>query len=277
MMKRTWMMAFLALVPCALWANERHFSYLQESSVMNGGERELELTTTFRNGRATAVNDYLYSEFDHRAEMEMGLGGNLQTSFYLNWKKVVSEDLDPTTGARLGSLTSETEFQGISSEWKYKLADNVADAVGAALYTELSLEANEAEIELKLILDKKMGDWLLAYNLVHEREYAFLPDQTTLDYTLENDLGLAYFFTNHFSAGLEVTNPMAFSAASSDAHHSALFLGPVATYVGSNWFVTATVLFQLPAFQRSVDDPTHALVLDELESLNARVILSWTL
>lgn len=268
----------LTVLPQAIWANERHFTYTYESAVMAPGHRELELWTTLLNGKASPANEYMYSEFDHRAEFEMGLDTNLQTSFYLNWKKVVSEDLDPATGETLGTLTSETEFQGISSEWKVKLLDNVADPLGMALYAEFGMEANEFEAEAKLILDKRFGNLLLAYNFVFEREFAYLPGGTQEEETaIENDLGLTNFFSENFSGGLELRQHAEFVAGvpEADPEHIALFLGPVLSYTGSNWWVTATCLFQLPAIQRSAGDPGRNLILDEHEKLNARVILSW--
>ena len=272
-------LAILALVPQFTQANERKFTYTYESGVLDSGQREMEISSTFRNGRATPLNEYQYSEFDHRAELEMGLGGNLMTAFYLNWKKVVAEDTDPTTGAALGTLTSETEFQGISSEWKLKLSDPVADTLGSALYFEAGMEANELELEGKLILDRKFGDILVAYNFVFEKEYAYEPGVIAEEAAIENDLGITNFFTDHFSGGLEMRQHAEFVAnmPGADPEHIALFLGPVLSYAGSNWWVTATCLFQLPALQKSTADPGRALVLDEHEKINARLILSWAI
>jgi hypothetical protein len=267
----------LVSIPQVLWANERRFTYTYESAVLDANHKELELWTTFRNGRATPLNDYLYSRFDHRAEFEMGLGGNLMTSFYLNWKNVVSEDLDPS-GARLGTISTETEFQGISSEWKLKLSDPVADSIGVALYGEIGMGANELGVEGKLILDKKFGSLLVAYNFVIEKEYVYKPGGAQdEEISIENDLGITNLFTDNFSGGLEARQHAEFipGAVGADPEHIAWFLGPVLSYTGSNWWITATCLFQLPALQRSTSDPGRLLVLDEHEQLNARVILSW--
>jgi hypothetical protein len=125
-------------------ANERHFSYTYESGVLPPGEREFELWTTYRAGRHD-----LYVRLDHRAEFEIGLTNRLMTAFYLNWQDVNQEV--PTAPS---STQRQFSFEGISSEWKYKLSDPVADGFGSAVYGELGLGTGEVELEGKLILDK---------------------------------------------------------------------------------------------------------------------------
>ena len=61
------------------FAQDRLFTYTYQSTVLNKGQRELEVWNTLRTGR----QDY-YARFDNRTEFEIGLGKNLQTAFYLN-------------------------------------------------------------------------------------------------------------------------------------------------------------------------------------------------
>src|SRR5262245_37079716 len=96
-------------------ANDRRFTYTYESAVLPAEARELEVWTTARLGR----NDY-YSRFDQRLEFEVGLTNRLQTSLYLNYSGVTADSM--------GVRSSSFEFQGVSSEWKYKISDPVADA-----------------------------------------------------------------------------------------------------------------------------------------------------
>lgn len=127
-------------------ANERHFTYSYESGVLPSGARELEVWTTYRRGRA----DY-YSALDHRMEYEVGLGHGLQTAFYINFGSVSQTQSN-------GEIASSFNYQGISSEWKWRLLDSVADPLGLALYGELELGTMEVEIENKVIIDKRLGD-----------------------------------------------------------------------------------------------------------------------
>ena len=58
-------------------AQDRVFTYTYQSNVLNYGQKELEVWTTF----GTARKDY-YRGLDHSLEFEMGLGGNLQQERY---------------------------------------------------------------------------------------------------------------------------------------------------------------------------------------------------
>jgi len=127
----------LAASPAA--ASERHFTYTYESAVLSPGLREIEPWSTFRLGKSEP-----YSAFDSRIEAELGLTDRLQTSLDLN-AGAVTED---TPAGR----SSSTELEGISSEWKLKLSDPVADRAGSALYAELSAGPSQVELEGKLIL-----------------------------------------------------------------------------------------------------------------------------
>ncbi len=259
-------LAFAGVVP-VLQANDRAFAYTYESAVLPAGEREVELWTTWRRGH----EGQFYSRYDHRVELEWGLGNNWQTSFYLNWQQVTAENFDPVTGTSLGN-SHKFEFKGISTEWKYKLLDPVANAVGLALYSELSLGSDEVELEAKLILDKKLGRHFLAYNLVGEYEVEFSPGHREGALKIENALGYSYSFGDHFSAGLEV-NSRAQRAGGAWQYH-ALYAGPVVHYSAKNWWVTLTGLQQLPALKRSVSTPDSRYVFDGQERTNIRLLLS---
>ncbi len=242
-------------------ANERHFTFAYESAVLPAGSRELELWSTWRVKR----DDY-YSRFDLRAEFEVGLTDNLQTSLYLNAKHI----LEPVAG----SLVNEFAFDGVSSEWKYKLLDPVADALGLALYAELTGAPDAFEIEAKVILDKRLGDVLLAANVVFEQEWEFDVASVGSETVLEVDLAATYFFTDAFSCGLEVRNHNLFTG-SNGFESSSLFAGPVLAYSTKNFWVALSVLPQLPALKTT--STNSLLVLDEHEKVNARLLFSFHL
>lgn len=248
-------------------ANERHFSYTYESGVLPPGERELELWSTYRTGRHD-----LYVRLDHRAEFEWGLTDRLMTSFYLNWQDITQENAATSPP----STQREFAFEGISSEWKYKLSDPVADAFGSALYGELGLVTDEVEFEGKLILDKRAGKNLYAYNLTVEPEWEVGVEETELEEVgVENDLAFTHFFRPQTSGGLELRNHMEFTEEHKP-EHIALFLGPVVSHAAEKWWVTCTALGQLPALKKSAEDPDSKLILDEHERYNLRLLLSFS-
>ena len=261
----------LAATPLA-YANERHLTYTYETAVLPRGAKEIEIWTTPRLGR----DDY-YARFDERLEFEVGVTDRLQTSLYLNWNAITSE-AEVMPGFK--QKVSATEFEGISSEWKYKLIDPVANAVGFALYGEASLGPTESELEGKLIFDKRIGKLLLAANLVAAVEFEFEgaePEAEEIE--IEPVLGATYFITPNLALGLELRNhnkiakePMA--GGEFEWEHSALFLGPVVSYATQSWWVAATILPQLPALKK---EGAGSRVLDEHEELNARVIFAFHL
>ena len=246
------------------FANERHFTYTYESAVLPKGARELEIWTTARLGR-----EEFYARFDERVEFEVGLTDRLLTAFYLNTSSTTAQ-IAPD------ARESEFEFEGVSSEWKYKLSDPVADALGVALYGEASGGPGESELEAKLILDKQFGKLLLAANLVgaHEWDYAGVDTETEVE--AEVDLGATWFFHPGFAAGVEVRNHN--EIVEGEWEHSALFAGPVVAYGSDDWWFALSVLPQLPALKKE-DTPgdDDSRVLDEHEKLNARLLFSFHL
>jgi len=236
-------------------ASERHFTYTYESGVLRPGAWEIEPWSTFRLGKSD-----FYSRLDTRLEAELGLTDRLQTSLYLNLKAV-------TEDTPLGR-SSSTELQGISSEWKLKLSDPVADRAGLALYGELSAGPSEVEIEGKLILDKRVGRLLGALNLVAEHEWKFDAPETERETAFEVDAAACWFLTPRLTAGLELRSHTVLLPGE-EPTRSALFLGPTVSYAKGGWWVAASVLPQVRALAGASDG--H-LDLEEHERVEVRVI-----
>ncbi len=262
-MHRFWSLTFSAVVlagllaPLAARANERHFSYTYESAVLAPGEKELEVWSTGRGGR-----DSRYTQLDERIEFEIGLVPGLQTSFYLNFSAIGEE-----VG---GELMKSTELS-VSNEWKWRLSDASLDVVGFALYGEVTAGVDEVELEGKLIVDKRIGQLLMAANFVAEQEWEFGVGQTAEELHLDGYLAATWFFTPRFAVGFEAWN--ANIIAQGVWEHSAIFLGPVVSYSGDGWWMTFTFLPQLPAFKRS--EGGGNLVLTDYERYQARLLFSF--
>lgn len=242
-------------------ANDRRFTYSYESGVLPPGERELEVWSTARLGRESR-----YTRFDERLEFEVGLTQRLMTALYLNGTSVTQPD-------GTGGLSTAFEFKGISSEWKYKLLDPVADPVGLALYGEVTGSGDEVELEAKVIVDKRVGNFLFALNLVGEQEWEFELEEVLAESILEPAVGVAYFVTPSFSVGLEARNHN--ELVSGKLEHSALFAGPVVGFAREGWWVAFSVLPQLPALKSH--DPKEPRDLHEHEKINARLLFSFHL
>jgi hypothetical protein len=243
-------------------ANERRFTYTYESAVLPQGARELELWTTSRLGR-----DGYYSRIDQRLELEVGLTDRLMTALYWNGKAVAAPDA-------AGDIAIETEWGSFSSEWKYKLLDPVADALGLAIYGELTAATDELELEAKLILDKRVGRLLLAGNLVVEYEFGFGATEVEREAAIEVDLALTYFLNDRLSLGLEARNHNLI-VPDGGLVASALFAGPVIAFSEKNWWVALTFQAQLPAISGAT--PGYPINVDEHERFHTRLLFSFHL
>jgi hypothetical protein len=235
LMRRNWAVALLITIAATpAFASERHFTYTYESVVLHPGGREIEPWSTFRLGRES-----YFARLDTRLEAELGLTERLQTSLYLN--------LSSTTRDTDAGRVSSSEIEGISSEWKMKLSDPVADAAGFAVYGELSGGPGEVELEGKLIVDKRVGRWLAAANLSAESEWEFAEAGATERETkLELTAASCYFLKPGLTAGLELRSHTVLPPAG-EPTRSALFLGPTLSYSREGWWVAASVLPQLTA------------------------------
>jgi hypothetical protein len=160
----------------------------------------------------------------------------------------------------------------VSSEWKLKLSDPVADAVGLALYGELLGSTDQAEAEAKLIIDKQVGDLLLAGNLVLANEWEMEQEETETEQEIELDLAATYFLRPGLSAGLELRNHN--EVIEGEWENSALFLGPVMAYATDSWWAAITILPQLPALK---NEGEGARDLVDHEKLEARILFSFHL
>jgi hypothetical protein len=234
-MKRALGAVLLSVVTAATaLASDRHFTYTYESSVLRAGGREIEPWSTFRIGRES------YSTaLDTRLEAEVGITDRLQTAIYLN---LSARTLDTAQGRE-----SSTTLRGVSSEWKLKLKDPVADPFGVALYGELSGGPGEAEIEGKAIVDKRVGRFLAAFNAAAEHEWEHGDaGETERETTFELTAAACYFLEPGLTAGLELRSHTVLPPAD-EPTRSALFLGPSFSWSREGWWVAASVLPQLTA------------------------------
>jgi len=236
-------------------ATERRFTYTYGSDVLNAGALELEPWTTARVGRST-----FYSRMDHRLEFEAGLTDRVQTAWYLNFSAV---------NRREGpGRVQEFRWQGVSWEWKFKLLDPVADPVGLALYLEPGFGPAEGELEAKVIVDQRIGNFYTAFNAVGEYEAEFATPELEHEMILEFDLGAAYFVTPALALGVEVRSHSV-GEVGEGFQHSALFAGPVVSYAAPKWWTAFTLLPQVAAVHGATD---HGLDLDEHERVEARML-----
>ena len=249
-------------------ANERRFTYTYESATLPAGAAEFEPWTTVRAGR----DDY-YLRMDHRLEFELGLLDQLMTAFYINFSAIGADVAGvDASGMPTTVRTNEFAYGGIATEWKWKLMDPVADAAGLALYLEAGLEPSATAIEAKLIVDKRIGDLILAGNLVGEVAMEEGVDEVETEIELESDWGIAYLFTERFSAGIEARTHT--EILDGELEHTAIFAGPTVGYGTEAYWIALTTLFQAAALGHGGDG---VLDLEDHEVVNARLLIGMSL
>ncbi len=256
---RLLLVAVLVLGWCLeLSANERLFTYTYETATLPEGARELEIWTTARVGR-----DGYYSRMENRLEFEWGVTDNLQSALYFNTKGILQGS---------GSdLEKKTYYPSVSWEWKYRLLNRSTSPVGIALYGELGYAPHEAEVELKLLADKRIGKVLVAVNFVFEREYKYVnSDVSKTEDILELDLGISYSVSPKLALGFEGRVHGAHECAESncfeDIERYAVYAGPVVSWSTRAAWVALTFTKQLMA------SGGEGLDLDEHERYNARLL-----
>jgi hypothetical protein len=245
-------------------ASERHFGFGFESTVLNPGLAELQPWTTERAGR---VN--YYSRLDARLGFQVGLFRNFQAALFWNFSSINADIGIP--GAALTSRLSTTEFQSVSAQFKYKLSDPTADAVGSALLLEGQAGPLLVGYEGRVIFDKQLGSLLLAFNLIGAGTVR-LEKQSISEVWFGATAAAGYFVTPNVVTSLEARNENAFSG---EFDHSVLYLGPTVSYVSTRFWLTLAVQPQVVAFKGAT--PGYHLDLTQDEYVQARLLLGFPL
>jgi hypothetical protein len=245
-------------------AQDRIFTYTYQSSVLNKGQREIEVWNTLRTGR-----DDFFSRLDHRTEFEFGLGNRLQTAFYLNLSS--KSQVDPAS--ENSSIETENELS-FSNEWKLKFLDPVADPLGLALYGEYGIGSKEYEFEGKLILDKQFGKFALVANAVYELELEPEIETEGIEWEKEhkNDyfLALGYSFNPRFHLTCENMIRNVFEEG--NLLHSGLFSGLGFSWAQQHTWVNFTIMPQLASLKKQL---VGSLDLTEFEKVQFRLLFSY--
>jgi hypothetical protein len=248
-------------------ADERRFTYSYEPETMPEGATEFEQWVTLRTQRNKTVGQDNFNRWEMRTALEYGVTDNYSVEFYLNWK---SESFrDPATG----SDNSKSEFNGISLENRYMVLNPANHAVGLTLYLEPRFSGEEAEIEQKIILGQRHGDWKWAFNLTHATEWSENFHKTEGE--LEASFGLARDLGKHWSLGLELRDHNELPEYRK-WENTALFVGPVVSYRQEKWWAALTVLPQVYGanFGANPDGNRH-LELEGHERVNIRLLFGF--
>lgn len=246
-------------------ATVRSFSYTQESLVLTPTDSELAVWSTFRAGQ----NRY-YSALDGRLALSHGLGSDLELGLFWNF---VSESHDVVTDSLTQELErrSSSEFASASAELKYRLSDRAADLLGSALSAGATLGPRRSSLAARLIVDRSLGNWLLAANALFDLE--LLPQRGEAGSELETagvlepSLAAAYQLPRGASVGLELRAPLRLSG---ESRSSTVFGGPVLRWADRRMWASLGVEPQLLAL--SGESAGSRLDLNQHQRLEVRLL-----
>jgi len=248
-------------------ADERRFAYSYEPETMPKGGMEYEQWVTLGTQRTKNVGQQNYNLWEIREALEFGITDNYTLEFYLNQS---SESYrDPTTGDNF----SEFKFQGISLENRYMVLNPANHAVGLTLYLEPTYAGDSAEIEEKIILGQRYGNWKWAFNLSQGTEWTDNFHKTEGE--LAASFGIARDLSANWSLGLEILDHNEIPDYKK-WENTALFVGPVVSYRKDKWWGTFAVLPQVYGKNFGSDpDGYPNLELEGHEWVNIRLILGF--
>ena len=266
------------LLSLNVFSQDRTFAWTYNTTVLAKGNKDLEAWGTFGTGRK-----YFYQGLDTRLELEVGLTDHLQTAFYINGShRSFGANMDTLGGiadTSINGVFNENDFS-VSSEWKWKLSDPVANRLGFTLYGELTLGAGWMELEHKFIFEKVIGKEIFALNLIGEHEFGsdVKKGKGEMKYeAMEGEVALGYMhmFKPGCGLGLEMRDVNEF-AEGKDWENSALMGGPTYFHSGEKYFVIFSVMPQWRNLKKTDDTPDN-LVLNEHEKISVRLLIGFGL
>ena len=266
--KRILLGLLCAALPLATSAHERFFTYTYEPETMPKGAWEFEQWVTLRAGRNKAVGKEDFYRLQFREEIEYGVTDNYTAALYLNTQ--YEHFKEPGTRKR----TSHYRFTGVSLENRYMVWNPADHKVGLALYLEPTYDGENAELEQKIILGQRFGDWKWAFNLIHETEWEHHFTETKGEF--EATFGIIRHLNKKWSLGLEARNHNEVPEYK-DWENTAFYVGPVVNYRRDRWWATLTVMPQVFGSNFTGDpDKNHHLELEGHERWNVRLIAGFS-
>jgi hypothetical protein len=221
-------------------ADERRFTYTYEPEVLPKGGIEFEQWVTLRTQRTSGaeVKQGNYNLWEFREELEYGVTDNYSLSLYLNSASENYKDYNQNPPADV----SRFDFKGVSLENRFMVLNPANHSVGLTLYLEPRFSGDEAEIEQKIILGQRYGDWKWAFNLGHATEW--LDNLHKVEGEVEVALGITRDLGKNWSLGIEFRNHNELPDYRI-WENTALYIGPVVSYRQEKWWAAFTFMPQV--------------------------------
>lgn len=220
-------------------AGARRFTYIYEATTAAPGSYESENWITWGT---SPREERRFHTVDFRNEIEFGVTEHFQIGLYLaDW------------GYREDPRANQHGFRYQTSalEAICNLTNPTTDLLGLALYGEVRGGPEALELESKVILQKNLDRFVIAYNGTLEAKW----EGDRLEERggeLAQSLGVSYECSPTWLLGAECLHEIDLPDWS-EAEKSVLYGGPNVSYRRGNWWATVTPLVQLTNVASEVD------------------------
>ncbi len=249
-------------------ADNKLFTYTYEPETEPKGDWEIEQSITSRLIRNSAVGQKDYQRWQFRTEVEHGFTDRYTAGLYIN------NDYESFRDPASGETASKYHWSGISLENRYLVLDPANNPVGLTLYLEPTYDGHNAELEQKIIIGQRHGDWKWAVNLTHATEWG--DNFREMEGEVELSAGLAYQLTHRWSVGVELRDHNEIPEYK-EWENTAVYLGPVISYHRQKWWATLSVMPQIYGANFTGDpDGSGGVELEGHERLNVRLLLGFS-
>lgn len=226
-------------------AGARRFTYVYEATTAAPGTWEAENWVTLKT---SPREQRRFNAVDFRHEIEFGITDRLQAAIY-----VADYGYREDPGANEHGFS----YQDSAIELVYNLTNPTTDLLGLALYGEVKGGPEKLELESKVILQKNLGRFVVAYNATVEAKWEGerLKERGG---EFAQSLGVSYEVTPTFLLGAELLHEIDLPDWS-EADDSIVYGGPNISYRRGNWWATLTPLAQLTNLADEVDLQTRLI------------------
>jgi len=237
--------AGVVLATGAVQAGERAFAYSYGTLVMPKGIWEYEQQVTWKHDKHD--KDSSYNRFDVRHELEYGITDRLQAALYFDWRYTGGESVS----------NDRARFRDVALEVVYQLTNPNVDAFGSALYGEVKWGDEVFELEGKLLLQKNIGDWTLAWNGKAAAEWEskdYNEDKGEFGQTA----GISYWLSDRVSLGVEAVHEWELKNWEASGEH-VVYAGPSLSVRMLGGFITVSPLMQVTDVVGEADYQTRLI------------------
>lgn len=226
-------------------AGARRFTYVYEATTSAPGSFEFETWATWK---ISPREERRFNALDFRHELEFGITDRLQAAIYVaDW----GYEEDPSSNEHGFS------YQDSAIELIYNLTNPTTDLLGSAIYGEFRGGPEELELESKIILQKNIGRFVIAYNGTLEAKWEGERfDERGGEFA--QSLGVSYEISPAWLVGAELLHEIDLPDWS-EAEDSVVYAGPNVSYRRGNWWATVTPLAQLTNVASEVDFQTRLI------------------